>query len=184
MSIVEIELRFKVPKAYSAELQRRLADAGFKAIGEVRQKDVYFTNRHKDFIENEECLRLRQEDGSVTLTWKPPSSDEMKAAPDFWKREIDLDLAEQLEVARDLLHALDFLEYVTVEKVRSVFINEGGVEVALDSVAHVGDFVEIEVKSAEVDRGRELIRQIAVKLGLSDSWLSTTPYRDLVKASG
>lgn len=154
---------------------------GFQERTATHQIDTYFTSRHKDFIETEECLRIRQEGSREMITWKPPSTDEMKIADEFWKEEIDLDVTGSSDIAFRLLDRLDFVKYCVVDKTRKVFVNDQGVEAGLDRVVGVGVFLELEVRMREVQDARKLLRSTADSLGLDPDRLVRVPYRDLVR---
>lgn len=181
--IFEVELRYRlgddVTKAKN--LEKMLSKKGFKADRSMDQEDIYYSSKHKDFIESEECLRIRTVDGDSEITWKPPSSADMKEADEFWKEEVDLQIGLQHDVAKRMLSALDFFEVATVEKHRKSFVGPEDVEVSIDVVAGVGTFVELEVKHTDPSRGKKLIREVAEILHLSENEICRTPYRDLVR---
>ncbi|WP_440069735.1 class IV adenylate cyclase [Streptosporangium sp. OZ121] len=180
MSLLEVEIRYQLAPEDESGIEHRLTDSGFEERTVERQVDTYFTSRHKDFIETEECLRIRQEGSRELITWKPPSTDEMKTADEFWKEEIDLDVTGNSDVAFRLLSRLDFVKYCVVDKTRRIFVNDLGVEAGLDQVAGVGVFLELEVKTSDVEEARTLLRSTAESLGLDPRMLVRVPYRDLV----
>jgi adenylate cyclase class 2 len=182
-NIYEVELRYKLDGegCHAKALEETLVYLGFTHSKSIRQEDIYYSSKHKDFIESEECLRIRTVDGLSEITWKPPSCADMKVADEFWKEEVDLQIKSQHDVAKRLLTALDFFEVAIVEKQRTSYEGPNGVEVSLDLVSSVGTFVEIEVKHSDANQGKEIIRQIAVEIGVSNYEICRTPYRDLVR---
>ncbi len=182
--IFEIELRYRLgDEAEVNALEKTILNQGFELEGTLEQEDIYYSSKHKDFIESEECLRIRTVDGQSEVTWKPPSTADMKDADEFWKEEVDLQIGSQNETARKMLNALDFFEVATVKKLRRSFVGPEGVEVSVDVVIGVGAFVELELKHHDPDYGKHLIRAVAESLGLTAKEICRTPYRDLVRES-
>ncbi|MCK0138918.1 class IV adenylate cyclase [Aliiroseovarius sp. F47248L] len=180
--IFEIELRYRLgSEVLAVEFGKNVLNQGFKVEASLSQEDIYYSSKHKDFIESEECLRIRTVDGRSEITWKPPSTADMKVADEFWKEEVDLQIGSQHDIAKKMLNALDFFEVATVEKQRQSFVGPEGVEVSIDVVKGVGAFVELEVKHHDPDHGKRVIRRTAEGLGLAASEICRTPYRDLVR---
>jgi adenylate cyclase class 2 len=180
MEILEIETRYRLSGTVSSMIDSLITN-GYNEESERDEVDTYYTSLHKDFIASAECLRIRRCDGESTLTWKPPSTEEMKAAPDFWKLELDLNVTGQESIMRELLKALDFVEYVEVRKHRRIFRDGTDVAVTIDEVDIAGLFIEIETQTNEQEVGRRRIREVAERLGLRRDALDSAPYRDLVK---
>jgi adenylate cyclase class 2 len=183
MKLLEVEQRYALSGRSPSAIAARLKDLGFVEQSLISQRDTYFTSRHKDFIASEECLRVREVDARAELTWKPPSTDEMRGATAFWKEEIDVDVTGQVDDVLRMLRMLDFVEYVVVAKDRRVFVLPDGVEVAIDSVQGVGSFVELEIKAEDPGPALARLQQLADQLELDPAWVSKVPYRDLVKTA-
>jgi adenylate cyclase, class 2 len=180
----EVERRYKIAPGSVQDLQRVLNDMGFSPSYSQYQIDEYYTSKHKDFISSEECLRIRSVDSDIILTWKPPSTDDMRAAPEFWKQEIEFGVSASADIVRSFLQALDFLPYVTVAKRRRAFADQTGTEVAFDEVQGLGSFIEIEIQSDDIEEARATILRVSEALRLPDDDISTVPYRDLVASRG
>ena len=179
-AICEVERRYSITVNNLPQIEQKLTELRFKPSYLQHQIDEYFTSKHKDFISSEECLRIRSINDRTILTWKPPTTTDMRSAPEFWKEEIEFAVAAQPRLIKRFLEALDFIPYVTVEKVRTAYINSIGVEISIDKVSHLGTFMEIEIKSADVARARRQLADLARDLHLSDADISDVPYRDLV----
>lgn len=180
---LEVEIRYRLLDEDRERLLLELSRLGFSPCGSTVQRDVYYTSRHKDFVETEECLRIRHVGTRATITWKPPTTAAMRRSDQFWKEEIDLRIGRQFGVARRLLCALDFVEYVTVIKERTVYRrHSSSTEVAVDCVEGLGSFVELESQSLDAISARRRNRELARCLGLDPRCLVTIPYRDLVRA--
>lgn len=159
------EVEVKVP-AHHDEIEGALAESGATRVGRVEQIDTYFDAPHRDFAETDEALRLRRErdtDGEQAyLTYKGPLIEaESKTRKEF---ETGLDSPEE---AADLLEAMGFSPAATVEKTRTRYSIEG-FTVSLDSVAGLGEFVEIEAEAteSEVEETRERAVDVLASLGL------------------
>ena len=82
---------------------------------------------------------------------------------------------------------------VTVEKVREIYRYRGTgvgskypyVQIHLDSVEKLGTFIEFEMESSEKmeKRGKQILRDLMRKLGLSESQLEKYSYSDLLRST-
>jgi len=187
--VYEVELKFRV--ADPAGIERRLAALGGRFAPAVEQVDRYFAHPSRDFAASDEALRLRRVGDDVAVTWKGPRID----AATKTRREIELGLAPvepadgDATIARwtGLLEALGFRQVREVAKRRRVAVvpwDGDEVEVALDVVAGLGSFLELEQRAAEglVDRARERIESLACDLGCTVP--ERRSYLELLLASG
>ena len=173
-TVYEVELKF--PVADPAAVERRLADLGGTWSTAVDQVDRYFAHPSRDFAVTDEALRLRQVGDDVVVTWKGPRID----AATKTRREIELAVAPvaagqpdgAATIARwtDLLEALGFRQVREVAKRRrtaSVCRADAEIEAALDDVAGLGWFLELEERAtpADVDRARERLGALARDIG-------------------
>lgn len=172
--VYEVELKF--PVADPADVERRLADLGGTWSAAENQVDRYFAHPSRDFAVTDEALRLRQVGGDVVVTWKGPRID----AATKTRREIELGVAPvtagqpdgAATIARwtGLLEALGFRQVREVAKRRRTAIvrrADAEIEAALDDVACLGWFLELEERAvaADVDRARERLTALARELG-------------------
>ena len=163
MPVYEVEQKY--PVADVAALEARLAGVAAGWHGVVEQADRYFGHPSRDFAATDEALRLRRTDDGVWITWKGPRLD----ASAKTRREIELPLAEAavpaaaggapavpasppatLDRWTDLLEALGFRRVREVAKRRrlaTVAWDGVLIEVAIDHVAGLGDFVEFELQA-------------------------------------
>lgn len=179
------EVEQKYPVVDVAELEGRLGDAGAAWHGAVEQLDRYFGHPSRDFAATDEALRLRSTADGVVITWKGPRLD----AAAKTRREIELPLAEAavpaaagteaavpaapratLDRWTDLLEALGFRRVREVAKRRrlaTVAWDGAPVEVSLDHVAGLGDFVEFELQADDAGIGLAAARvdALARRLG-------------------
>jgi adenylate cyclase class 2 len=168
--VYEVELKFRV--ADPAGIERRLAALGGRFTPAVEQVDRYFAHPSRDFAATDEALRLRRVGDDVVVTWKGPRVDPTTKT----RREIELAVAPGVSgpdtIARwtDLLESLGFRPVREVSKRRTIAVvrRDGcDVEAALDDVAGLGSFLELEVQAegGHLDRARECIESLAGDLG-------------------
>jgi adenylate cyclase, class 2 len=137
---MEIEAKLKVESL--AEVERRLKDVKAEFVAQQHQRDVYYDDPLRALEGGDRCLRLRyQRIGDLEeffLTHKGP-----KQKDDFKKREeIEVSVGDGQALDR-LLTSVGFRQALVVTKTRRVW-RMGGCLVALDEVADLGTFVEIE----------------------------------------
>lgn len=186
-SMFEVELKFSVTDRQP--IIDRLVRLGASPLEELEQRDVYFRHPMRDFAATDEALRLRSVNGRHCVTYKGPVID----AHTKTRREIEVLLAEGDEVDRqfsEILGHLGFLPVRSVQKHRTpwhLIWHNRDFEVALDDVADLGTFVEIETIAAEPDRAtaRDAILALATRLQLSaperNSYLGLLLARDASK---
>jgi adenylate cyclase class 2 len=167
---MRFEVEQKFPVADLAEIERRLAEIGAKIGAPVEQVDLYFAHPVRDFGHTDEALRIRRVGEESFITYKGSKIDPTTKT----RREIELPLADGAEAVRqwrELLEALGFRPVAEVAKRRrTAKIDWEGrqVEVALDEVAPLGSFVELEIGAdeEEVQSAKNCLASLAAKLGL------------------
>jgi len=145
--VSDIEIEIKVKVAHADRLEAYLGKHG-TPTGEGDQKDDYYTPAHRNFMDKnpvEEWFRIRGTD-SGKLTYKRWHFDEAGHSNYCDEYESGVDDVGQM---RKILAALNFEFLVTVEKHRRTWM-WGDYEVAIDAVANLGDFVEVEYKGTAV----------------------------------
>lgn len=168
---IEVELKFRVADVSS--LERQLAALGFERPQTVEQADVYYAHPGRDFARTDEALRVRQVGEHNYFTYKGPKLD----AATKTRREIEIALSDGSTVLSDagqFLQALGFKPVAEVRKTRrhgAVAWQGRQVEVSLDWVEPLGDFVELEIVAgqAETAAARDCILALANELGLHDT---------------
>jgi adenylate cyclase class 2 len=137
------------------------------------EADHYFNAPDRDFARTDEALRLRRIGPGNLVTYKGPKQD----AQTKTRTEIEVPLADGDRVAdafARLLTCLGYRSVLVVRKRRQLYYldREGvGVEVCLDDVAQLGQFVELEIVTAaeKLDQSRAVLMQLAEELGLTGS---------------
>ncbi len=179
----EVEMKFLVADA--GELRVRLAAHGARFGDAVRQVDRYFRHPARDFACTDEALRIRQFGSQNVLTYKGPKLDRDTKT----RREIELDIAP-LEAGaaawHELLLALGFSPVAEVCKWRlpgQIAWQGAEVQLALDEVAGVGSFIELELLAEQDDLAatQARVRSLAQALGLLT--METRSYLEMLLAA-
>lgn len=165
----EVELKFHLPD--EAVLQRELALLAVAWQPAEEQVDCYFNHPARDFAQTDEAVRLRQMGDENVITYKGPKLDPTTKT----RREIELPIApgkEGLQQFGQLLEVLSFRRVAEVQKLRTKGKFEWQhwpVEVALDQVTNVGNFVELEIQAEEhnLPQARTAILELAARLNLT-----------------
>jgi adenylate cyclase class 2 len=187
--VYEVEQKF--PVADVTALEVALARLGATWHGTAEQVDRYFNHPGRDFAVTDEALRLRRTDDTLAVTWKGPRLD----ATAKTRREIELPLADaavpaaagaetvvpvaaradgavsaSLDRWTELLEALGFRQVREVAKRRrraTVGWEGAAIEVAVDRVAGLGDFVELELQAdvTGIDAAAARVESLARELG-------------------
>jgi adenylate cyclase class 2 len=173
------EVELKVRASHDA-VRDRLDALGAERTGTVTQVDTYYDAPHRDFAETDEALRIRREecgDESTTrITYKGP----LVEAASKTRQEIETGVADP-DRFDDMLAALGFSPAAVVEKERERYALDG-YTVTLDTVAGLGEFVEIEREAAEtaVEATREGAVSHLRDLGLDPDDQIRTSYLGLL----
>ncbi len=179
---MQFEVEQKFPVTDAAALERRLRklganDSGPPGQGTIRQIDSYFNHPARDFARTDEALRLRRVGEANFITYKGPKLDQATKT----RREIELPLAGGAAAAEqyaELLEALGFRRVAEVRKQRRLLeIPWEGctIEAALDDVAGLGTFLELELSAEgaadgpEVQAAKARIASLAAALKLERS---------------
>jgi adenylate cyclase, class 2 len=168
---IEVEQKFRV--ADVPALERRLTALGGAAGATELQVDSYFAHPQRDFAQTDEALRLRRVGQRNYVTYKGPKLD----ASTKTRHEIELELPSGEGAARDAAKLLELLAFARVadvckRRVHYTLSWQGRqIDVSLDQVEGLGDFVELEIMAsgADVDAARDAIRSLAGRLDLSNS---------------
>jgi adenylate cyclase class 2 len=167
----EVEQKFPVEDL--ADIESRLASAGATFTDAVVQVDRYFAHPMRDFAQTDEAIRIRQVGDANFITYKGPKID----ATTKTRKEIELPLhngAEHAEQWVSLLDALGFSPVAVVSKRRRhahIAWQDAEIEIALDQVRDLGNFVELEVRADDetLDAAKSKVQSLADELGLSGS---------------
>ncbi|MFM8414288.1 MAG: class IV adenylate cyclase [Planctomycetota bacterium] len=190
----EVEQKFRV--ADPAAIEARLVALAARFREPVEQVDRYFAHPSRDFAKTDEALRVRRVGDDVAVTWKGPRIDSASKT----RRELELALAPvpplpggprggqaTLDRWTELLEALGFRRVRDVAKRRRtarVPWQGTEIEAALDHVAGLGDYLELELQAAagEVPLASACVESLAHRLGCGEQ--ERRSYLELVIAAG
>jgi adenylate cyclase class 2 len=171
----EVEQKFRVES--HEPVLTALAAQGV-AIGEpVEQVDCYYRHPQRDFAQTDEAFRLRSVGQQNFLTYKGPKIDQNTKTR--LEEEVRLaDGPEARESCDAIIRHLSFEPVATVTKQRRIATMERRgqtAEIALDDVAEIGQFVEIEISvetdgtdTSSVDAAKQALADLAQELGLTE----------------
>jgi adenylate cyclase, class 2 len=165
---VEAKAAAKDLKAVEAKLGRLGAVLEANKV----ERDEYWAHPARNFGETDEALRLRittADDGGgwsgADLTYKGPKLDAVTKS----RREEKVDLGvDAVPALRRVLEGLGFRPFATVTKERREF-EAAGLTVCLDRVEEVGDYVEVELVTDNLEAGRVRVLDFFKELGLNPS---------------
>jgi len=176
----EVELKVR---ADHPTVRERLDELGADHVESRRQVDTYYNAPHRVFAETDEALRIRREepaDGAAVtkLTYKGPLVERESKT----REEHETVVADDDALA-GILDGLGFEPAATVEKDR-VFYALEGYTITLDSVAGLGEFIEIEQEAdeSELEAVREGAVELLSKVGLEADEQIRTSYLGLLLA--
>jgi adenylate cyclase class 2 len=179
---IEVEQKFRVhdPAAIAA----RLEELGIKLSSPELQVDRYFNHPSRDFAQTDEAFRIRQVGDDNLVTYKGPKLDQATKT----RREIEVAIAPGDQAAAqfaELLVCLGFRPAAEVRKQRrkaSIRRANHLIEVALDDVEQVGNFVELECLADEggMESSKEAIASLASELCLPDAETERRSYLELL----
>jgi adenylate cyclase class 2 len=162
---IEIEIRF--PLKNMDDVLNTLRKTGeFKY--DNRQIDTYYNAPHRDFFERapsvDEWLRLRDSDGKFSINLKQffPRGAVKSTHCEEYESKI-----ENIENLRTILTSLDFKPVIVVDKQRRAFKYKN-TEIAIDTIADLGDFIEIEydcIDDCDIDSANKYLYEILSEIG-------------------
>ena len=158
--MLEIEIKAYCEK--HDEIIKKIISLGGIFKKESVERDIYFKHPSRDFAETDEALRIRTEDDSkITLTYKGPKiGTETKTRIES---EVKVD---DFTSMKEILTRLGFSIVEEVNKKRRYY-SLGEIDICLDNVSGLGDFVELEKKGNDIESGEKELFVLADKIGLS-----------------
>lgn len=167
---MEFEVEQKFPIADPSDVRGALESLGAVFSSPICQQDAYYAHPCRDFAKTDEAIRLRRVGDSNRITYKGPKIDQATKT----RREIELPLDSGEDSAAkwdSLLQALGFKPAAVVRKTRRrgrLMWQESEVELALDHVDRIGDFLELELAADEqsLEMAQQKILALGRELGL------------------
>lgn len=140
---VEVEIKIPLSKKEFLRIKSYLKKSS-RFVKSSEHKDHYYTPNHQSFLKKKypyEWLTIRQRDGKTLFNYKHWYPENTKYTTHCDEYETEVNDAKSLA---NILKALSFRKFISVEKRRLVFRYKNRMEIALDEVRGLGYFVEIE----------------------------------------
>jgi adenylate cyclase class 2 len=155
------------------DVRRQILALGATPKETTVQVDEYLNDPLRDFAKMDLALRIRRSDDQYFVTFKGPNLDPAAKI----RTEIETPMVDRVaaNMIRDTFLGIGFFSVASVKKKRETLELEWQghrVEVCLDAVAEVGEFVEIELvvgSRSEMDAAKTALESLAENLGLTDS---------------
>jgi len=171
----EVEIRFKLTPDQREELLTTLKEKGWKSKS-VFQKDVYYCNQSFiDACKEKDCpyvVRIRESGDRAKLAYKSFTDD------GSWV-EHETGIENPTEGSR-ILEGIGLGAYLTIKKERLVG-TFGDMELAVDTIESLGDFIEMEIMTDDVKTGRAQLIETANTFGVSEERIITKGYVQLME---
>lgn len=167
------EVEVKVHLHDRAGLESRLAQLGARRGPTELQEDTFFAHPGRDFARSDEALRLRRVADRLELTYKGPKLD---GGPVKARVEHTVVVNEDPTA---LLSGLGFHPAAHLAKTRVPYVL-GDVHVALDHLAGLGDFAEVEVVAPVRETAARQVEAALGDLGLASEPRVAQSYLELM----
>jgi len=176
----EVEQKFALDD--KASFIHQLDALGVQWHDSVRQEDAYFNHPSRDYASTDEALRVRLDGDRAMFTYKGPRVDSITKT----RQELELMVSNpgpEGQGMKQFLSNLGFTYVHSVIKQRkkgTLSYQQQAIEVALDEVEGLGDFVEFELVVSEtgLEQATALLTQLTESLGLTGG--ITTGYLDML----
>ncbi len=162
--MLEVELKASLDGYSIEEIRKKAEELGFSHQSSLRETDIYFNGRDRDFRSTDEALRLRScQDLSadtppqVLITYKGAKQDAVSSTRTEYETCVG-----NFDTMQNLLKALGYRPMYTVDKTRQEF-SLGQITLCLDTVEHLGCYLELEIL-ADVEKQREVSVQTLLNL--------------------
>jgi predicted adenylyl cyclase CyaB len=143
---MNIEVEIKIEIENFAEIKEKVAKKG-KLIKSIKQIDEYYIPSHRNFFAQKphpvEWLRIRTNPDKVVFEYDKSINKDAEGRQEY-AEEYETEISNPEEF-RKILNFLDFQKVVIVDKQREYW-DCGDIEVALDKVKGLGNFIEAEAK--------------------------------------
>lgn len=166
---MKLEVEQKYAVADHEQIAAKLSALGCQFREPLQQADLYFAHPARDFAQTDEALRLRRSGDETCITYKGPKLDPTTKT----RHEIELPIEGErgFEQYRQLLEVLGFRTVFEVLKVRipgTIAWDNAEIEIALDEVAGLGSYIELELLSEPegLTTAQEKLASLAARLGL------------------
>ncbi len=139
---IEVEVKIKIRNIDN--IRKRISEKG-KMIKSIRQIDEYYIPCHRDFFKQKphpiEWLRIRKNPDKTVFEYDKSINKKSDREQDY-AEEYETEISNPKEFKK-ILKFLDFKKIIRVDKKREYW-NCGKLEIVLDSIESLGDFIEAE----------------------------------------
>ncbi|MBT3406162.1 class IV adenylate cyclase [Candidatus Woesearchaeota archaeon] len=164
---IEVEIKIPVSEMFFSSVKAVLKQKA-KFAGVSNQTDEYFTLSNRDFVEPDypfEWLSIRKRGNKAILNYKHfhPENVEITTHCDEYESEV-----ANPEMIKKMFSELNIKSLIVVNKKRETYVFNDEFEIALDEVAELGFFVEIEALKdfGGVSLTRQKLEEFAKQLGI------------------
>lgn len=176
---LEIQTKYSLIEDDVQELRDKLEKSGAKIKDSITQVDEYLSIPGHNPKNVDELLRIRKEGDRYFITYKGPIEKEIGELR--VKPKIDFELTpsisqEEVLKFREVLQNFGYHPMETITKRRQVFELDG-LEIAIDDVGEIGNFVEVRANTKEEI---DMLEKLLENLGLSGKIRINEPYIDLL----
>lgn len=158
---MEIEIKAKV-KDFT-DIKKRLKKFGAIYNGKKNQIDYYYSLYHRPMGKKRgNVFRIRHDriSGEVRMEFHKPKNT-------YAAEEIELKVHD-LKIAQRILKEMKAKQEFVIDKERLVY-NKGRVEIVLDKIKSLGNFIEVEIEGKDTKENRDELYRILNLLGVKES---------------
>ncbi|MFA5358527.1 MAG: class IV adenylate cyclase [Patescibacteria group bacterium] len=141
---IEVEIKISTPNLNAT---REIVRQKGSLVRAIRQIDEYYIPIQRDFFAQKpfpvEWLRIRHNPDKTIFEYDRSINKRKNGAQEY-AEEYETEISNPDEFKK-ILGFLDFKHVITVDKQREYWLC-GDLEIALDSVKDLGDFIEVEAK--------------------------------------
>ncbi len=165
---MEIEVKFRVD---FDRMRAAIEGLGAEFIHEEVQEDLYFLLPYPQLLRVRRISNLGRSFLTYKLIKDPGRNEEFD--------ELEVEVSD-FETTVEILRRLGYREDVWVKKHRLVY-RLGEVTFELNRVEKLGDFLDIEIITEDVEEAKRKIWEIAEKLGLKREDVEPRLYQELMR---
>ncbi|WP_297068549.1 class IV adenylate cyclase [Thermococcus sp.] len=165
---MEIEVKFRVD---FDRMRAAIEGLGAEFIHEEVQEDLYFLLPYPQLLRVRRISNLDRSFLTYKLIKDPGRNEEFD--------ELEVEVSD-FETTVEILRRLGYREDVWVKKHRLVY-RLGEVTFELNRVENLGDFLDIEVITEDIEEAKRKIWEIAEKLGLKREDVEPRLYQELMR---
>ena len=152
--MIEVEMKIKVND--KVKIEEILAECGFEFGDMVKESDLYYDNAAHEMRINDKALRIRSCENLTTgsgesyMTFKGPKLDQISMT----RKEVEIKIDDE-NSGKEFLEALGYRLVAPVRKTRQ-YLHKDEMTACIDQVENLGDFLELEIVTAEEKREEAL----------------------------